>query len=98
LGTLAATGNYRDPAFSSDGRMLAVARATGGVFNLWLIDVAHSTLSRLTVEPVNALFPTWSPNGNALAFTAPSAAGYEPHGKHIGGVSAEERRPRGGHT
>jgi DNA-binding winged helix-turn-helix (wHTH) protein/Tol biopolymer transport system component len=98
LGTLGASGEYRDPAFSPDGRTLAVSRAIGGVFNLWLVDVARSSLSRFTFEPTNALFPIWSPEGRLLTFTAPSTSGYGPHLKAVTGANAEQRLAQEGNT
>ncbi|MGE0814213.1 MAG: TolB family protein [Vicinamibacterales bacterium] len=58
---------YVQPRLSPDGSRLAVA-----VFNedLWVGDVAHQTLARLTFMPGREYFHVWGPDGRRLFFSS----------------------------
>jgi dipeptidyl aminopeptidase/acylaminoacyl peptidase len=64
------------PSFSPDGRQLVVVRADGdyesggpGSTDLWTIDVASGTPGRALTEGSFDDAPTWSPDGETIAFS-----------------------------
>src|SRR5439155_26344374 len=63
---------YEHPAFSPDGRRIAVTIATDSGSDIWLVDLDRATRVRFTSDATSA-FPVWSTDGSRLAFqsTAP---------------------------
>jgi eukaryotic-like serine/threonine-protein kinase len=61
---------YFRPRFSPDGKRVAVAfqDARGRWQDIWIIDLARGTRSRLTFE--GAQNPVWSPDGNTVYYSA----------------------------
>ena len=62
-----APGGYRMPAFSPDGRRLAVAVGEGRTEEVWVYDLERDTLTRL-VAPGGG--PVWTPDGQRIAYYA----------------------------
>ncbi|WP_235215262.1 amidohydrolase family protein [Phaeacidiphilus oryzae] len=58
------------PAFSPDGRTLAVCGYQDGGFHLWLLDADGSRPRRLTSGPWDDRGAAWSPDGSLLAFSS----------------------------
>ena len=68
-------GSYWNPAWSPDGRKIAVEmRSSGGVGAIWVYDVASKALSRLTKPGTNAVRPTWTADGKRIAFSPGGAS------------------------
>jgi dipeptidyl aminopeptidase/acylaminoacyl peptidase len=57
-----------DPAFSPDGSQIAFSMATGGSFQIWLMNADGSNQHRLTNSARNDYNPSWSPDGSKIAF------------------------------
>jgi serine/threonine protein kinase len=57
-----------EPAFSPDGRRIAVSAENGGQRDIWIYDVDTGTRNRLTFTPEAATFPRWFPDGERMAF------------------------------
>jgi DNA-binding winged helix-turn-helix (wHTH) protein/Tol biopolymer transport system component len=70
LGTVGAPANYSVPALSPDEKKLAITRIDPqiGTKDVWLFDLARGTLARFTFDPAEETNPTWSPDGNQIAF------------------------------
>ncbi len=61
------------PRLSPDGERLAIAIAdpSGAASDVWVLDIARGTLSRLTFEPRTFdLRPFWSPDGRRILYSS----------------------------
>jgi Tol biopolymer transport system component len=58
----------RHPAWSPDGKTLAVDSGTGLKREIVLLDIATGTRTPVTSLDAFASFPSWSPDGNRLSF------------------------------
>ncbi len=61
-------GKYTSPRLSPDGKRLAVSLIEQGKQNLWVYDLIRQTFTRLTFSGEADLLPTWTPDGEFLAF------------------------------
>jgi Tol biopolymer transport system component len=69
-GALAEPGDYANASVSPDGTRVAVARGPAGSRDLWIIEVAHGAMTRLTFDPADEDNPVWSPDGENIAFSS----------------------------
>jgi serine/threonine protein kinase/Tol biopolymer transport system component len=73
LGELGDPGLYVNVALSPDERHVAVTMTTGtavaaGNQDVWILDVARGTASRLTFDPAAETSPIWSPDSSHVVF------------------------------
>ena len=69
-------GEYQGAALSRDGSRLAYSRPTTTVgWQIWILDLARGTESRVTFLPEGARSPVWSPDGRHLAFSSMTGNG-----------------------
>ncbi len=71
LAKVAEPGRYNSLAISPDGKRVAVSRTNPENtpnWDVWLLDVARNTSTRLTYEQVRATFPVWSADGSSVIF------------------------------
>jgi len=70
LGTVGPPGLYAEPALSPDGTRLAVARMDPALdtHDVWIIDLARGTSSRVTTDRADDSVPLWSPDGQTLLY------------------------------
>jgi DNA-binding winged helix-turn-helix (wHTH) protein len=61
-------GNYMSPRLSPDGRLLALSVIQEGKQSLWVYDLRRETWNRLTSEDDPEWLPTWTPDGEFVAF------------------------------
>jgi serine/threonine-protein kinase len=62
-------GDYYMPAFSPDGKRLALAISDGKRSDIWVYDWAHDTLTRLTFSG-NNVGPIWTPDGQRITYVS----------------------------
>jgi serine/threonine protein kinase/Tol biopolymer transport system component len=67
---LAEPDEYANASVSPDGTRIAVARGRAGARDLWVIDVARGTPTRLTFNSADEDDPVWSPDSRNLAFSS----------------------------
>ncbi len=71
LGVVGAPGSQGNLAISPDEKRVALDRAEGASQNVdvWVLELARGTASRLTFGPGTEAVPVWSPDGSQVAFT-----------------------------
>ena len=72
LGTAGEPADYSNPAFSPDGRTLAVSKRDPDTRtrDIWLFDLARGTNRRLTFDPADDTAAAFSPDGQRIMFTS----------------------------
>jgi eukaryotic-like serine/threonine-protein kinase len=72
LGTAGAAGHYSDIRLSPDGKRVAFQRldTERGASDIWLMELARGTPSRLTFDPANDGDAVWSPDGVRVVFSS----------------------------
>jgi Tol biopolymer transport system component/predicted Ser/Thr protein kinase len=70
--TVAASGQYGNPALSPKGDRLAfdLAAAGNGGVDIWVRDLSRGVNSRFTFSKSNDICPLWSPDGSRIVFTS----------------------------
>jgi TolB protein len=65
----ARAGHNGAPAFSPDGKRLAITLSgSGGNFDIYILDLASQNLTRITDDPAVDTEPAWAPDGQTLYF------------------------------
>ena len=92
IGTAAGPGYYVRPGLSPDGQHIVVERLDlrEDSRDLWLIDSARSTVSRLTFGPSNQSSAVWSPDGARIVFASDRDGGYSLCEKLSSGAGVEQ--------
>jgi serine/threonine protein kinase len=92
LGTIGENGDYSNPALSPDEKRLAVGRRDprSGTRDIWVFDLTRGTSSRLTFDPADDTNPSWSPDGNWIAFTSDRKGERHLYRKLASGTGEEE--------
>ena len=64
--------DYRSPVLSHDGRRIAVMKTEANAVSgdIWTIDLARGTSTRMTFDPSNDVSPLWSPDDSRIIFTS----------------------------
>ena len=93
MSEVASSADYRAPALSPDGSKIAIRRrdAEGGNLDVWLIDPARGTTTRLTFDPGDDGNPIWSPDGTRIAWSANRGAESAVWVKSASGAGSEEK-------
>jgi serine/threonine-protein kinase len=65
---------YLYPRMSPDGTRIAID-IRDQENDIWIWDIAHENLRRLTLNPAADLLPLWTPDGKRIVFGSPRAGG-----------------------
>ncbi len=61
--------DYYWPILSPDASKLAFALENNGVGDVWVVDLARHTRTRITFGPLYSGWPVWWPDGKSIVFT-----------------------------
>jgi len=68
-------GDYRNPAFSPDGKRLALEISDGKRRDIWVYEWERDTLTRLTFAGEANGFPVWTPDGQRIVYSSVEKGG-----------------------
>jgi len=68
-------GNYFNPAFSPDGKRLALAIDEGKRRDIWVYDWERDRLTRLTFAGETNDYPIWTPDGQRIVYSSQEKGG-----------------------
>jgi Tol biopolymer transport system component len=68
-------GNYRDPAFSPDGKRLALEINDGKRRDIWAYEWERDALTRLTFAGEENTSPVWTPDGKRIVYSSKEKGG-----------------------
>jgi serine/threonine-protein kinase len=71
----AAPAWWANPAFSPDGRRLAMNIDDGMQSDIWVYEWERDVATRLTFDPADDRRPAWTPDGRRIAFCSPRVGG-----------------------
>ena len=60
--------DYFEPTLSPDASKLAFVLGTNGIGDIWVLDLARHTKTRITFGPQNSNWPVWWPDGKSIVF------------------------------
>ncbi len=70
-----APGEYRNPAFSPDGKRLALDISDGKRRDIWVYEWERDALTRLTFSGEENLSPAWTPDGHRIVYSSRDKSG-----------------------
>ena len=68
-------GDYVNPAFSPDGKRLALEVFDGTRRDIWVYEWARDTLTRLTFAGEQNGYPAWTPDGQRITYSSQEKGG-----------------------
>jgi len=97
LGTVGENGNYMmavsNQKLSNDGKRIAIAKVDSQTktHDIYVIDLARNTSSRLTFDPGEDVYPIWSADGSRIAWNSNRGGGNQAiYQKLASGVGEDE--------
>ena len=92
LGIIGDPAVYTNPALSPDEKKLTISRLDPQAWtrDIWMFDLERGTSSRFTFDPADDLNPTWSPDGNRVAFTSDRKGHRDLYQKSAAGTGQDE--------
>jgi serine/threonine protein kinase/Tol biopolymer transport system component len=83
-------GNSFDMRLSPQGDKVAVRIDSGGVVDIWVLDLERGVKTRLTFGPVANYAPTWSPDGKWIYYSSARNGRIDLFRRAADGSTAEE--------
>jgi Tol biopolymer transport system component len=80
---------YSNPRLSPEGQRIVVAVRSGAQTDVWVYEISHGALSRLTFDG-HSSSPIWTPDGKKVTFMRSGEAGVEIVSKSADGTGSEE--------
>jgi serine/threonine-protein kinase len=68
-------GNYHNPAFSLDGKRLALQIFDGRRYDIWVYELERNNLTRLTFNGEANTNPLWTPDGQRIVYSSQEKGG-----------------------
>ena len=98
LATVGSAAAYEEISLSPDGKQaLATIRDPAtGTSDVWAVDLARGTRTRLTSDPADDFEPRWSPDGERVLFTSDREGFYDLYSVAAGGAGATETHLKSG--
>jgi Tol biopolymer transport system component len=92
LGTVGEPGEIANPVLSPDNKRVLITIRDPGTKtrDIWILDLARGTNSRLTFDPAEDYNPVWSPDGAYVIFSSSRKGHRDIYRKRADGVGAEE--------
>jgi dipeptidyl aminopeptidase/acylaminoacyl peptidase len=92
LGVISKPGALISPAISPNGETVAFdwQDPQSGTWDIWTHDLAHNTDSRLTSDPANDRYPTWSPDGRHVVFASNRGGATRLYRRSSSGMGSDE--------
>jgi serine/threonine-protein kinase len=78
------------PAWSNDGRHVAVFRDANNNMDIWSFAVARGTWDRMTVDPADDILPVWSPDDTHIIFGSRRSGRMDLYRKRVGSAPGDE--------
>ena len=86
------TADYYDPALSPDASKLAFVIETNGVGDIWVVDLARHTKTRITFGPQYSSLPVWWPDGKSIVFSyGATSSGDSLYRQNADGTGSKEK-------
>ncbi len=86
------TADYYQPTLSPDASKLAFDLETNGIADIWVVDLARHTKTRITFGPQYSGYPIWWPDGKSIVFSyGASAAGNSLYRQNADGTGNKEK-------
>ena len=86
------TADYHWPNLSPDGSKLAFGLETNGIADIWVVDIARHTKTRITFGPLYSGEPVWWPDGKSIVFSyGPAGATDSLYRQNADGTGSKEK-------
>jgi eukaryotic-like serine/threonine-protein kinase len=89
VGTFGPVGPWGPVDLSPDETRVVTQKPEGGNMDLWMIEVARGVATRLTSNPADDEWPTWSPDGTKIAFDSNRKGAFDLYQLAIGEIGKE---------
>ncbi len=92
LPVLPETADYYTPKLSPDGGKLAVTIEVNGMGDIWMIDLARHTKTRITFGPQYSNWPIWWPDGKSIVYgSGPTGTSMAIYRQNADGTGSREK-------
>lgn len=69
-------GTFVEPRISPDGRRISLTVADAQTIDVWVLELARGTLTRVTFDDANDSLPLWTPDGSRISYSSDREAGW----------------------